>query len=207
MPEEQKSPNLIVTAARSLGSAAGKIASLAGMAPAGDAISLLKQDHENVKELFDLFEKTGDRAAKKELVEKAILELKLHAAIEEELFYPAVRQHAGDDLINEADEEHHVVKLLIAELENMDSSADHYDAKFTVLGENVRHHIREEENEIFPKAKSMDKDWEALGQTMQQRKQELLAKGLPPTPEETSNVGHRKAVRRTRRKKNAESKA
>jgi len=66
---------------------------------------------------------------------RQFLELKLHAAIEEELFYPAVRQQAGDDLINEADEEHHVTKLLIAELEKTDSSADHYDAKFTVLGE------------------------------------------------------------------------
>ena len=198
---EQNTEGLLVNAARSLGSAAGKIASLAGISPGGDAISLLKKDHDNVKDIFDRFEKSDDREVKRELAQQALTELKVHTTLEEELFYPAIRQESGDDLINEADEEHHVAKMLIAELEQMDSAEDHYDAKVRVLAENVRHHIREEENEIFPKARSMDKDWDAVGQTMLQRKQELMAQGADK--EQPSKIGRRKAVRRARRKKDA----
>ena len=83
----------------------------------------------------------------------AIEELKVHAAIEEELFYPAVRQQIDDEdgIIPEADEEHHVAKLLIAELEKMTGDEEHWEAKFMVLGESVRHHIKEEEGRCFPK--------------------------------------------------------
>src|SRR6266478_1042601 len=83
-----------------------------------NAIDLLKADHDNVKELFDEFEKSDNGQARKKIVKQALLELKLHAAVEEEIFYPAVRSHVGKDLMNEADEEHHVAKLLIAELED-----------------------------------------------------------------------------------------
>jgi hypothetical protein len=86
--------------------------------------------------------------------------------------------------MNEADEEHHVAKVLIAELEAMDGRGDHYDAKFMVLAENVRHHIKEEENEVFSKAKDTTIDFEALSQAMAQRKEKLLAKGVPPAAEE-----------------------
>lgn len=147
--------------------------------------ALLKKDHDTVKELFDRFEKTEGRPAKKKLVALALTELKIHATIEEEIFYPAVRKPVGKDIMNEADEEHHVAKVLIAELEEMDGSESHYDAKFTVLSENVRHHIKEEENEVFPKAKDANIDFEALSQVMLKRKATLIAKGVPPPAEAT----------------------
>ena len=204
MTEEQNKGGLIVNTARSLGTAAGRIASLAGVSPGSDAIALLKKDHDKVKDLFEDFEKTEDREAKQRLAREALIELKVHAELEEELFYPALRQAAGDDLINEAGEEHHVVKLLIAELEQMGSADEHYDAKFKVLTENVRHHIREEEGEIFPRARSMDTDWEAVGEAMRRRKQELLAAGVPgKQAPKAGKTGHRKTVRRARRKKGA----
>jgi len=153
------------------------------MSATNPAISLLKKDHDTVKELFEKFEKTESRAAKKKIVDQAISELKVHAVIEEELFYPAVRKPVGNDIMNEADEEHHVAKVLIAELEEMDGHEDHYDAKFTVLSENVRHHIKEEENEVFPKARGAAIDFDALNQAMLKRKAKLLASGVPPAAE------------------------
>ena len=143
-------------------------------------LALLKKNHDTVKDLFDRFEKAEGWPAKKKIVRLALTELKVHAAIEEELFYPAVRKPVGKDILNEADEEHHVAKVLIAELEGMDGREDHYDAKFTVLAENVRHHIKEEENEVFPKAKDASVDFEALNKAMLQRKKMLLANGVPP---------------------------
>jgi hypothetical protein len=147
------------------------------------AFALLKKDHESVKDLFDKFEKAEGRPAKKKIVDLALTELKVHATIEEEIFYPAVRKAVGKDIMNEADEEHHVAKVLIAELEAMDGRETHYDAKFTVLAENVRHHIKEEEGEVFPKAKGADIDFTALGQTILERKTTLLANGVPPDAE------------------------
>jgi hypothetical protein len=85
--------------------------------------------------------------------------------------------------MNEADEEHHVAKVLIAELDRTGRENDHRDAKFTVLAESVRHHIREEENEMLPKAKELDIDFEALGQRMLDRKKELLKDGIPADAE------------------------
>lgn len=148
------------------------------------AIAFLKKDHDAVKGLFEKFEQAESRPAKKKIVMRAITELKLHAAIEEEIFYPAVRKPVGNHIMNEADEEHHVAKVLIAELEGMDGREDHYDAKFTVLAENVRHHIKEEESEVFPKAKDAAIDFEALTEAMSHRKEKLLANGIPPVAEE-----------------------
>src|SRR5437879_3625683 len=112
-----------------------------------NAVELLKADHEKVKELFDQFENTEDRATRKKIVEQACQELKVHSAIEEEIFYPAVRQAIEDqEIMNEADEEHHEAKILVAELESMEGSESHFGAKFLVLAENVRHHIEEEED-------------------------------------------------------------
>ena len=86
--------------------------------------------------------------------------------------------------MNEADEEHHVAKLLIAELDAMDGSESHFDAKFKVLAENVRHHIEEEEGEMLPKAQKVKLDFEALAEKMTARKEKLLAVGVPPVGEE-----------------------
>jgi len=149
-----------------------------------DAISLLKRDHDTVKVLFDRFEKADGAADRRKIVTQAITELKMHAALEEEIFYPAVRKKVGEKVMNEADEEHHVAKVLIAELEKMDGRDEHYSAKFTVLAENVRHHIKEEEGEMLPQARSLDIDFEELGQQMLRRKNELLIEGVPPAAEE-----------------------
>ena len=86
--------------------------------------------------------------------------------------------------MNEADEEHHVAKLLIAELDRMDGSESHFDAKFMVLAENVRHHIKEEENEMLPKAEKVKVDFDALAEKMERRKEKLLEGGVPPVGEE-----------------------
>ena len=119
-----------------------------------DAIRVLTDDHRQVEELFVRFEKTGDGAHKRrqDLVQRITEALSVHASIEEEIFYPAARrfvEDAGDDVL-EALEEHHLVKLTLAELEVMDPAHERYGAKVTVLIENVRHHVEEEEGHLFP---------------------------------------------------------
>jgi hemerythrin superfamily protein len=126
-----------------------------------DAITLLKADHKTVEDLFKKFEKAGERATKtkRDLVDRMIKELAIHAAIEEQVFYPAVREAVPDTDSNvlESLEEHHVVKWTLSELEGMDPESERFDAKTTVLIESVRHHVKEEEEELFPKVR------EALG--------------------------------------------
>ncbi|HEY1497464.1 MAG TPA: hemerythrin domain-containing protein [Candidatus Solibacter sp.] len=153
------------------------------MLPENHAIALLKKDHDTVKALFEEFEKAEKPAAKQKIIAQALTELKIHAILEEEIFYPAVRKHVGGKLMNEADEEHHVAKVLIAELDRGTVTNSHRDAKFTVLSENVRHHIKEEENEMLPKAREMKLDFEALGQQMLERKKKLLKNGIPSDAE------------------------
>jgi len=156
-----------------------------------NAISIIKGDHEKVKDLFDRFKEAKSLAAKKKIAAEAIMELKIHATIEEELFYPAVRKAIGKKVMNEADEEHHVAKVLIAELETMTGKEDHYEAKFTVLAENVRHHIKEEESDMLPKARSLSVNMETLGQKILVRKQQLMKNGVAIFAEEKM-VGRRK---------------
>ena len=150
---------------------------------AENAIAMLKSDHQKVKELFDKFE--GKSTSKSTIVARALQELKVHATIEEELFYPSLRQQIidKDGLMPEADEEHHVAKVLIAELENMKGDEEHWEAKFKVLAESVRHHIKEEEKEIFPKARKTNIDFVALGGQMRELKDKLIRDGVPPDAE------------------------
>lgn len=119
-----------------------------------DAITLLKEDHRTVEQLFKRFEQAGDRAhvQKRQIVDRIIEELSVHAAIEEQVFYPVARTTVPDteDIALESLEEHHVVKWLLAELVDMDPAQERFDAKVTVLIENVRHHVEEEESEFFP---------------------------------------------------------
>jgi hemerythrin-like domain-containing protein len=138
-----------------------------------------------VKGLFAQFEETDNSAKKQKLVAEAVAELKVHAAVEEQVFYPALRQHMEDEdgLLDEADEEHHVAKFLIAELEAMKGDEEHWEAKFTVLAENVKHHIKEEEGELFPKAKETDIDFVELGRQIAEAKASLKREGVPPTAE------------------------
>jgi hypothetical protein len=179
-----------------------------------DAISQLKQDHDRVKDLFDQFEKEEGKAGKKKIVKQALTELKIHSTLEEEIFYPAVRKELEMKVMNEADEEHHVAKVLIAELEQMDGRGDHYDAKFTVLAENVRHHIKEEEREMLPEARRLEIDFEELGEVMMRRRKELMRKGTPKVAEEAmvravraSADSPAAAARRTARAKPRKSRA
>jgi hemerythrin superfamily protein len=147
-----------------------------------DAVALIKADHRKVEQLFREFEEAGDRAfkTKQQLVEQIISELEVHATIEEETYYPAVEAKAkkdGKELIGEAIEEHHVVKVLLGELATMSSEDDAFDAKVTVLMENVRHHVEEEESDLLPQSeKLLDQDeLERLGAEMAARKQQLGA--------------------------------
>lgn len=153
--------------------------------PDDDAIVILKNDHDRVKDLFEQFRKSESMAEKKDIAVKAIQELRIHAMIEEELFYPALRnrEEVEQDLLNEADEEHHVAKLLIAELMTM-TSEDHFAAKFTVLAENIEHHVKEEESDLFPQARRTDIDFVALGKRLLARKQQLKRDGIPLNAEE-----------------------
>src|SRR5688572_32048342 len=142
-----------------------------------DAIELLKQDHASVKKSFKEFEKMDheDTATVQELVTMVCSELKVHAAIEEEIFYPAVRAAIEDeDLMNEAKVEHQSAKELIAQLEGMKPDDPMYSATFTVLGEYVLHHVKEEESEMFPQVRKAKLDLEELGAKIMERKQQLL---------------------------------
>lgn len=157
--------------------------------PEKHAIAILKKDHDTVKGLFEEFEKAETTAAKDKIIGQAVTALKIHAVLEEELFYPAVRAHVGSEMMNEADEEHHVAKVLIAELDRTGKENDHRDAKFTVLAESVRHHIREEEDQMFPKARALNIDFEVLGERMLERKNQLRKDGIPSDAEHAMVAG------------------
>ena len=133
---------------------------------------LLRKDHEEVKSLFRDFTSAVENKEKEQIVDKAIRALEMHAAVEESLFYPGVREDSPDarDKLDESLEEHHVVKLLIAELKDMSAGDDRYAAKFRVLAENVRHHIKEEEAELFARARTGKLDLIALGKRLEQAK-------------------------------------
>ena len=150
------------------------------MPAAKDAIALLKADHRKVEELFEEYESSKDEAeddAKAELVAKICLELTIHATLEEEIFYPAAREALDEedaDMLDEAEVEHTSVKVLIADLAEMQPSDQLYDAKVKVLSEYVKHHVQEEEGEIFPSVRESEVDLAALGEEVTTRKQELL---------------------------------
>jgi hemerythrin superfamily protein len=157
--------------------AATKTAATPKTPPAAkDAIALLKADHETVSGLFADYEKTRSVAKKKALVAEICTELSVHAQIEEEIFYPKVKAALKDtELVAEAMVEHAGVKGLIAELEGREPDGEMYDAKVKVLSEYVKHHVKEEQNEMFPKAKATSLDLLELGARMTARKAELLA--------------------------------
>ena len=140
-------------------------------------IDLLEEDHREVEEWFDEYDEVKeDDDRKAELAQKICLALKVHAQIEEEIFYPQAREATKDnDLIDEAVVEHATVKNLIAEIESMEVGEDLYDAKVRVLGEMVKQHIKEEEQELFPELEPAKIDLEAFGKELAERKEELMS--------------------------------
>ena len=145
-----------------------------------DAIQLLKDDHDAMKKLLTELEGTTERGVKtrEELFAKVREELTVHEAIEEEIFYPALKEHPKTKEITlEAFEEHHVVDMVLAEIESVPFDDETWGAKFKVMKENIEHHIEEEENEMFKQARDAfeKQELEELGARMEARKQELLA--------------------------------
>jgi len=143
---------------------------------AQDATALLRADHQLVRSLFADYDATKSVAKKKRLVAQICTELSVHAQLEEEIFYPAVKAAMKDhSLVSEAVVEHATLKDLIAQVEGIEPDGEMFDAKIKVLSEYVKHHVKEEQNEIFPKAKSTNLDMAELGARLTQRKSELLA--------------------------------
>jgi hemerythrin-like domain-containing protein len=141
------------------------------------AIDMLKEDHAKVKKAFKEFENMdrSDTETCRQVVKTVCEDLKVHTTLEEEIFYPAVRAAIEDeDIMNEAAVEHETAKMLIEQLENSGPDDPQYFATFTVLGEYVMHHVKEEEGEMFPQAKKAELDLDALGEQMKARKEELV---------------------------------
>ena len=150
-----------------------------GVSKGPDAIKLLKADHDEVEELFAQYEKQKKKSGdhKPELIEKICTALTVHAQIEEEIFYPAARnalEEDGEELLDEAEVEHASIKSLVEQLEAMGWDDELCDAKVKVLSEYVKHHVKEEEGEMFAKIKKTDLDLEALGTELAERKSELM---------------------------------
>jgi len=173
------------------------------------AVEVLKQDHDEVEKLFDQYEDAKDESnaeLKAQIVAAVCRALTIHARIEEEIFYPAMRrgEEEADDLVDEAAVEHQTVKALVAELEGASPDDDLYDAKVKVLSEYVKHHVKEEEGEMFPLARKSDLDLDALGAELLARKEALSAAPEPaaaaaaPPRRASRNGTHKTGATRTR---------
>ena len=139
-----------------------------------DAIVLLRADHSLVSGLFAEYEKTRSVSRKKALVSQICMELSVHAQVEEEIFYPAVKAALHDkEMVPEATVEHQTLKDLISQVEGREPEGEMFDAKIMVLSEYVKHHVKEEQNEMFPKAKGAKLDMKGLGAQIRARKDEL----------------------------------
>lgn len=167
------------------------------MASNNDAIALLKTDHRKVEGLFEKFEAAKDSGRKQALAHEICIELSVHAMVEEEIFYPACKGKVEEDLLSQSYVEHDGAKVMIAELASSSPDNEFYDAKMTVLSEEIKHHVKEEEKPgegVFAQAREGGIDMEALGERVAARKQELLTKikaeGLPP-PVTRSFTGHK----------------
>ncbi|UVT16423.1 MAG: hemerythrin domain-containing protein [Nitrospira sp.] len=149
---------------------AGKTAVVSGV------IEMLKRGHAEVNGFFEEFESAKGKE-QADIVATVIMEIEIHADLEEKLIYPAIREAIDkDDIMNEAIEEHHLVHVLIKELEHLTPKDDAFQAKVRVLGELMKHHIEEEEGEMFPRAQASHIDWEALETAVMKRKEALVSK-------------------------------
>jgi len=183
-----------------------------------NAVEILKQDHDEVEKLFDQYEDAKDEnnaELKAEIVAAVCKALTIHAQIEEELFYPALRRQEEDasDLVDEAAVEHQTLKNLVAELLDATPGDHLYDAKVKVLSEYVKHHVKEEEGEMFPMARKADIDLDALGKKLRERKGELESAparatrrtSRTATKSAASTNGRRPAAKTAARKSTAQS--
>lgn len=144
---------------------------------ADDAIELLEQDHREVEDLLEQFEQADENTEKQELARKICVALTVHAELEETKFYPKVRKALDEaDLVDEAEVEHATAKQLIGEIERMTPRDKLFDAKVKVLGEYVKHHVREEEGEMFPQVRDSDLDLERMAEDMTKQRIKILQK-------------------------------
>ena len=162
-----------------------------------DAIALLKADHRKVEDLFEKFESAKGAERKRALALEICTGLCVHATIEEEIFYPACKGEVEEDLMSESYVEHDGAKVMIAELVSGSPDDEFYDAKMTVLSEEIKHHVKEEEKPrdgVMAQARAAGLDMDALGEKLMTRKQQLMkkfeAEGLPP-PTTRSFTGHK----------------
>ena len=154
---------------------------------APDALRMLRDDHDAVKQLFQQFASSKDNHKKAELAQKICHELRVHTRLEEEIFYPAARDAIDDmDVMDEALVEHGSAKELIEAIETMKPADELFDAKVTVLGEWVNHHIREEQTQMFPLVRKSELDLRELADVMRKRKQELTERTRSESPARAS---------------------
>lgn len=178
-----------------------------------NATQMIRQDHKKVEGLFKKFEQTQGSQSKRRLAENAMAELEVHAALEEEIFYPAVKKEVddGSSMVQEAIEEHQTVKQLISELKGMQEASEEFESQFSQLMENVQHHVEEEESEMLPKVEESQLDLNSLGQQMAQRKQQMQNRGRATKKASNAATSRKSATskssaRKTARKKSAGSK-
>jgi hemerythrin superfamily protein len=173
-----------------------------------NATQMIRQDHKKVEGLFKKFEQTKGAQAKRRLAENAMAELEVHAALEEEIFYPAVKREVDDgSMIQEALEEHQTVKQLISELKGMEEADDEFESQFSQLVENVQHHVEEEENEMLPKVEESELDLASLGEQMSQRKQELQNGGRATKKASNASSSRKRAGSKSTARKSAGKKS
>jgi hemerythrin superfamily protein len=172
------------------------------------ATQMIRQDHKKVEGLFKKFEQTKGAQAKRRLAENAIAELEVHAALEEEIFYPAVKREVDDgSMVQEALEEHQTVKQLISVLKGMEEADDEFESQFSELVENVQHHVEEEENEMLPKVEESDMDLNSLGEQMAQRKQQMQNGGRATKKSSNARSSRKSAGSKSIRRKSAGKKS
>jgi hemerythrin superfamily protein len=174
-----------------------------------NATQMIRQDHKKVEGLFKKFEQTKGSQAKRRLAESAMAELEVHAALEEEIFYPAVKNEVddGSSMVQEAIEEHQTVKQLISELKRMEEADEEFESQFSQLMENVQHHVEEEESEMLPKVEESELDLNSLGQQMAQRKQEMQNGGRATKKASNAGSGRKSAGSKSTARKPAGKKA
>jgi len=175
-----------------------------------DAIALLKQDHRIVEQLFEQFEEADDDQLQA-IAERVCQLLTVHAQIEEELFYPPVKEALGEDeedleLVNEANVEHQSAKELIAKIEGMTPEDENFKASVKVLGEYIKHHVKEEEQEMFPKVKKTELDLKEIGAQLNERKMALMQElGIEPEEEEVTTTKRKRSSGRSGRSSSSKS--